>query len=206
MLADGFGFPAQRPESGRQRIARAADNERDILLAQRRASEDDKNGSLGEAAADASGVERCVDGMEVAERIERTWGLRFPIPAPQREEAAGPCRRSQAEDSTGVCEGWRYRSGLAHVSAHGRDNAGGDGRTSTHDPRLLASQQSPCDQQISSGNTGAEAPGARKISRCHLAGRFAVGEQINSDSVFGAEERILLSVRKNVRWTECFGG
>ena len=45
-----------------------------------------------------------------------------------------------------------------------------------------------------------------KISRRHLAGRFAVGEQINSDSVVGAEERILLSVRKNVRWTESFGG
>jgi len=37
-----------------------------------------------------------------------------------------------------------------------------------------------------------------------LEGEF--GHVIHSDSVVGAEERILLSVRKNVRWTECFGG
>ena len=42
------------------------------------------------------------------------------------------------------------------------------GEQSTHDPRLLASQQSPCDEQVSSGKTGAEAPGARKIGGCDL--------------------------------------
>ncbi len=100
-----------------------------VLLAQRRASEGDKNGSVGQGVADASGVERCVAGMEVAERIQRTWGFRFPISSPQREEAAGPCRRSEKEGPTGVCEGWHHRSGLAHVSAHGWDDAIGDSRS-----------------------------------------------------------------------------
>src|SRR5207253_7337185 len=54
--------------------------------------------------ADASGAERCVAGMEVADRIQRTWGFRFPVPSLQREEAAGPCRGSQKEDPTGFCE------------------------------------------------------------------------------------------------------
>jgi len=161
-----------------------------VLLAQRRASEGDKNGSVGEAITDASGVERCLNRMEVAERTQRTWGFRFPIPSSQREEAVGSCRRAQAEDSTGVCEGWRYRRGLAHVSTHRGDVVGRDGRTSTNDPRLLTAQQSPRDEQVSSSNTGAEALGARKTSRCHLAGRFAVGEQINFDSIVEPEGRV----------------
>src|SRR5260221_2674195 len=48
-----------------------------VLLAQRRASEGDKNGSVGQGVAEASGAERCVAGMEVTERLQRTWGFRF---------------------------------------------------------------------------------------------------------------------------------
>src|SRR5438876_283056 len=128
------------------------------------------------------------------------------FPSPQREEAAGPCRRSQKEDPAGFCERRHPWRGLAHLSAHGWDDVGRYGRTSTHDPRLLASQQSPCDEQVSSGNTGAEAPGTRKISRCDLAGWFAAGEQINSHSVVGAGARVLGFVRGNARRAECFEG
>jgi len=88
-----------------------------VLLAQRRTSESDKNGSVGQGVADASGAERCVAGMEVADRIQRTWGFRFPVPSLQREEAAGPCRGSQKEDPTGVCERRHHRRGLAYLSA-----------------------------------------------------------------------------------------
>jgi hypothetical protein len=88
-----------------------------VLLAQRRTSESDKNGSVGQSVADASGAERCVAGMEVADRIQRTWGFRFPGPSPQREEAAGPCRGSQKEDPTGVCHRRHPRRGLAYLSA-----------------------------------------------------------------------------------------
>jgi integrase len=64
-------------------------------------------------------LKRCVAGMEVAERIQRTWGFRFPVSSPQREEAAGPCRHTEKEGPAGVCEGWHHRRGLAHFSAHG---------------------------------------------------------------------------------------
>ena len=98
------------------------------------------------------------------------------------------------------------RRGLAHVSAHGWDDAGRDGRTSTHDPRLLASQQSPCDEQVSSSNIAEQTPGAREIGRCYLAGWRAVGEQINSHSVVGVGACVLGFVRGKARRAECFDG
>src|SRR5260370_31880525 len=97
-----------------------------ILLAQRRASQADKNGSVGQGVADASGGERCIAGMEVAERLQRTRGFRFPVSSPQRKEATGPCCCPPAEDPakvgiTGV--GWhtfRHTVGtmLAEMGEH----------------------------------------------------------------------------------------
>src|SRR5258708_2022628 len=98
---------------------------------------------------------------------------------------------------------WRR---LAHVSAYGRDDAGRDGRTSTHDPRLFALQQSPRDEQISSSNTGKQSSRARKTGGCDLAEWLAVGEQINSDSVVGAGACVLGLVRGKAQRVECFEG
>jgi hypothetical protein len=72
-----------------------------------------------------------------------------------------------------------------------------------HDDQLFASQQSPRDEQISSSNTRKQTSRARKISGCHLAGRFASGEQINTDSVVGVGERILAFVPGNARRADC---
>ena len=47
----------------------------------------------------------------------------------------------EEEDPTGVQEDRHHRRGLAHISAHGGNHAGRDGRTPTHDPRLLAPQR-----------------------------------------------------------------
>jgi hypothetical protein len=96
------------------------------------------------------------------------------------------------------------RRGLAYLSTHGWDDAGRYGRTSTHDPRLLASQQSPCDEQVSSSNAGEQTLGAGQAGECHLAGRYAVGKQINSRSVVGAKGHVLGFVRGNARRAECF--
>src|SRR6266566_2585889 len=128
-------------------------------------------------------------------------GICFPVPSLQREEAAEPCRGSQKEDPAGFCERRHPRRGLAYLSAHGWDDAGRYGRTSTHDPRLLASQQSPCDEQVSSSNAGEQTFGARQAGGCDLAGRFAVGKQINSRSVVGAE-----GARSRIRSRECAAG
>src|SRR5580765_2638215 len=46
-------------------------------------------------------------------------------------------------------------------------------------------QQSPCDHQVSSSNAGEQTPGTREIGRCYSAGRLAIGEQINTDSIVG---------------------
>jgi len=168
-----------------------------ILLAQRWASESNKDGGVGQAVADAFFLERCIAGVEIAKRLQRTWGFCISLSSPQRQEATGPCRCTQTQDPAGLYGGRHNRRRLAHVSAHGWGDAGRDGRTSTHDPRLLASQQSSCDEQVSSGNTGAETPGTRKIGRCDLARWVAAGEQINADSVVGAGERVLGFVRRN---------
>src|SRR6516162_543028 len=141
---------------------------------------------------------RCWNGSRRAATTDT--GICFPVPSPQRQEASGPCSRSQEEDQTGVCRGWHHRRGLAYIPAHSRDNAGRDGRTSTHDPRLLASQQSPCDQQVSSSDSGEQTPGAREIGGCYSTGRPAIGEQINTDSIVGVGERIPGRVRGDAWW------
>ena len=156
-----------------------------LLLAQRRASQGDKDRGFGQGIADASSAEGCVAGMEVAERLQRTRGFRFPFSSLQREETVGSGCRSQAENPTRFCRDRHPWRRLAHVSSHGRDDAGRDGGTSTHDPRLLASHQSSCDEQVSSSNAGEKTPRASKVGRCHLAGRRPFGEQANSDSVVG---------------------
>src|SRR5437879_11597962 len=122
----------------------------------------------------------------------------------RREERASPCRGSEREAPAGFCGRRDPRRGREYRSARGWDDAGRYGRTSTHDPRLLASQQSPCDEQVSSSNAGEQTLGARQAGGCHLAGRFAVGKQINSRSVVSAEGRVLGFVRGNARRAECF--
>jgi hypothetical protein len=133
-------------------------------------------------------------------------GFRFPVPSPQRKEAVGPCGRSQKEDPTGFCEGRYHRRGLAYVSTYSRDPAGGHGRTSTHDPRLLAPQQSPCGEQVSSSHSGEQTTGAREIGGCDLARWCAAGEQINTHSVVGVGERVPEFFRGSAWLAEYFDG
>ena len=71
--------------------------------------------------------------------------------------------------STGVQEDRHHGSGLAHISAHGGNHAGRDGRTPTNDPGLLAPREFACNQQVSSGNDNEQAFGTRKIGGRHSA-------------------------------------
>ena len=84
-----------------------------FVLTHRRTSQVDENGSVGQGLAHPSGVEGCVAGEEVPGGIQETWGFRFPVTSPQREEAVGPCGCSQ-EDPTRVCESWHHPRGLAY--------------------------------------------------------------------------------------------
>ena len=85
----------------------------------------------------------------------------------------------EEKDSTGVQEDRHHGSGLAHISAHGGNHAGRDGRTPTHDPGLLTSREFACNQQVSSGNDNEQAFGTRKAGGRHSARGRAIGKQIN---------------------------
>src|ERR1700733_545131 len=56
-----------------------------------------------------------------------------------------------------------YGCGLAHVSTFGRNYAGRDGRTSAHNPRLLAAQQPSCHEQKPAGDIEDQTFGAGQI-------------------------------------------
>ena len=78
------------------------------------------------------------------------------------------------EDSACVQTNRYHGCGLAPVSALGRKHAGGDGRTSAHDSRLLAAQQPSCHEQVSAGNIEDQTLGTGKIGRRYFAdGYFA---------------------------------
>src|ERR1700692_4038468 len=62
-----------------------------ILLAQRRASESNKDGGIGQTVADAFCLERCIAGGEMTKRLQRTWRFCIPLSSPQRQEATGSC-------------------------------------------------------------------------------------------------------------------
>jgi hypothetical protein len=77
------------------------------------------------------------------------------------------------------------------------NHAGRDGRTPTDDPRLLASQRSARDQQVSPGNYKGQSPSAGEARGCHPAWGCVVGKQIKPNPLarqvcfsrlFGREE------------------
>jgi len=74
-------------------------------------------------------------------------------------------RRVEKEDTARVLMDWHYRRGLAYVPAHGGNDASGDGRTPTHDPRLLATQQPPRHEQVPAGDVEDQASGTRQVGR-----------------------------------------
>jgi integrase len=66
--------------------------------------------------------------------------------------------------------------GWAHFSAQGGFHAGRDGRTPTHDPRLLESQQSECDEQVFASGIKYEAERPGETGRSHSSGAFVARE------------------------------
>ena len=78
------------------------------------------------------------------------------------------------EDSACIQTDRNHGCGLAHVSTFGRNHAGGDGRTSTHNPRLLAAQQPSCHEQVPAGDIEDQTFGTGQIGRRYFAdGYFA---------------------------------
>jgi len=69
---------------------------------------------------------------------------------------------------------------VAHFSALGWNHAGGDGRTSAHDPRLPAAQQPSCHEQVPAGNIEDQTLGAGQIGRRYFADGYFAEDKPNS--------------------------
>src|SRR5581483_580230 len=97
------------------------------------------------------------------------------------------CFSAEEESPASIQVTWHSWSRLAHVSAHSRNLARRDGRTSVDDPRLLAAQQSSCHQQISANDIEDEPFRAGEAGRGDYASGWISAAQINSRSVNGGE-------------------
>ena len=189
-----------------------------LLLASGWTPEEHKNGSLREAVADASEPEAGIAGVEVTKSLQPAGRFRLLFGTAERKQTARSSFGVEEENPTGIQEDRHHGCGLAHFSAHGGYHAGRDGRTPTHDPRLLASQQSARHQQVPSGNDKEQAFSTGKARGCHPAWRSAFGKQIKPNPLTSEmtsfpncvrEESANLHVR-NAYWTQtdpdCFCG
>src|SRR6266404_3078040 len=145
-----------------------------VLLASRWESEVHKNGSLCKAAADASKPEILLAGVEVAKPLQQAGRFCVPFRKTARQQAVRSRFSVKEEDSACIQTNRNLGCGLAHFSALGWNHAGGDGRTSAHDPRLFAAQQPSCHEQVPAGDIEDQTFGTRQVGRCHSAdGYFA---------------------------------
>src|SRR6266849_4485708 len=139
------------------------------------------DGSVGKVIADASESEAGLAGVEIAKSLQSAGRFRLSFRKTEGKETARLGFGVEEEDPAGLQEDRHHRRRLAHLSAHGGNHAGRDGRTPIDDPRLLASQRSARDQQVSPGNDKKQTPRAGEARGCHSARGRAVGKQINLD-------------------------
>src|SRR6266513_2050281 len=167
-----------------------------LLLASGRAPHRYQVGGFGSAAADAPRAQRWPSGVEIAEPLQPTRRLRLRFGKAQGSQAARSSRRVEKEDPARVQEDWHYRRGLAYVPAHRGNDASGDGRTPTHDPRLLAAQQPPRHEQVPAGDVEDQASSTRHVGRRLLACRLVT--QIEPGPIGDAKQRI-----RNLEFAYC---
>ena len=119
-----------------------------VLLASEGKPEEHKNGSIRKTTVDASKPEAFLTGVEVAKPTgnfvfpsERLRGSKPLDPASVLRKKIQPAfRRIGITVWAGTPFGTRW------------NYAGGDGRTSAHNPRLLAAQQPSSHEQVLAGN------------------------------------------------------
>jgi hypothetical protein len=151
-----------------------------VLLASRWESEEHKNGSVCKAAADASKPETFLAGVEVAKPLQQTGGFRFPFRKTARQQAVGSSFSVKKKDSACIQTNRNHGCRLAHLSALGWNHASGDGRASTHNPRLLAAQQPPCHEQISPDDFEDQTVGTGQNGRRDFADGYFAEDKPNS--------------------------
>jgi hypothetical protein len=107
--------------------------------------------------------------VEITESLQPARRFRLRFGEAQRSKATRFGRRAEEEDTASVQEDWCHWRGMAYVQAHSGNDASGDGRTPTHNSRLLASQQPPRHEQVPAGDVEDQAAGTRQVGRCLLA-------------------------------------
>ena len=156
-----------------------------VLLASRWKSEKHKNGSVCKTAADACKPETFLAGVEVAEPLQQAGRFRVSFRKTARQQAVRFSFSSKEKNTARIQTSRDHGCGLAHLSALGWNYAGGDGRTSAHDPRLLAAQQPACHEQVPAGNIEDQTLGAGQIGRRDLAdGYFAEDKPGSMNAVY----------------------
>ena len=167
-----------------------------LLLASGRPPHRYKVGGFGPAAADAPWAQRWPSGVEITEPLQPARRLRLRFGEAQGSQATRSGRRVEKENPARVQKDWHYRRGLAYVPAHSGNDVSGDGRTSTHDPRLLAAQQPPRHEQIPAGDVEDQASGTRQVGRRLLACRIVT--QNEPGPIGDAKQRI-----RNLEFASC---
>ena len=80
--------------------------------------------------------------------LQQAGRFRIPFRKTARHQAVRPSVSPEKENTACIQTDRNHGCGLAHVPTFGWSHAGGDGRTSTHNPRLLAAQQPSCHEQV----------------------------------------------------------
>src|SRR6516162_4023844 len=136
-----------------------------LLLASRGASGRHKVGGFGSAASDASGAQGWSSRVEITESLQSAGRLCLRFGKAQGAQATRLVGRAEKEDPARIQEHWHHRRRLAYLPPHRGNDISGDGRTPTHDPRLLAAQQPPRHEQVFAGYIKDQASGPRQIGR-----------------------------------------
>jgi len=174
----GLGYTSRRTRGAPVAGVRLRQHEHQrstlVLLASRWKPEEHKNGSVCKTVADASKPEAFLAGVEISKPLQQAGRFRIPFRKTARQQAVRSSFSPKEENTACIQADRHHGCGLAHVSTFGWNDASGDGRTSTHNPRLLAAQQPSRHEQVPAGNLEDQTLGARQIGRCYFAdGYFA---------------------------------
>jgi hypothetical protein len=134
-----------------------------VLLASRWKPQKHKDGSICKTAADASTPEAFLAGMEIAKPLQQAGRFRISFRKTARHQAVRPSFSPEKVNTARIQTDRNHGCGLAHVPTFGWNHAGGDGRTSTHNPRLLAAQQPSCHEQVPAGDIEDQRLGQDKL-------------------------------------------
>ncbi len=190
----GLGYTSRRTRGVTLAVVRFRQHEHQrptfVLLASRWKPEEHKNGSVCKTVADASKHKIFLAGVEIAKPLQQTERFCIPFRKTARHQAVRFSFSIKEEDSACIQTDRNHGCGLAHVSTFSRNNAGGDGRTSTHNPRLLAAQQPSRHEQVPAGDIEDQTFGTGQVGRRYFADGYFAEDKPNPMSAVWDRSRM----------------